>query len=58
MSHDSLRISEIYRSIQGESTWAGLPCVFVRFTGCSLRCVWCDTTPEAGLRLFTYNFPC
>lgn len=43
MSGEILRISEIYRSIQGESTWAGLPCVFVRFTGCSLRCVWCDT---------------
>ena len=40
----SLRITEIYHSIQGESTYAGLPCVFVRLTRCSLRCSWCDTT--------------
>jgi 7-carboxy-7-deazaguanine synthase len=39
-----LRISEIYLSIQGESTRAGLPCIFVRLTGCPLRCTWCDTT--------------
>lgn len=38
-----LRVTEIFRSIQGESTWAGLPCTFVRLTGCPLRCVWCDT---------------
>jgi len=38
-----LRVTEIFHSIQGESTWAGLPCVFVRLTGCPLRCVWCDT---------------
>ncbi|MFI5453844.1 MAG: radical SAM protein [Isosphaerales bacterium] len=38
-----LLVHEIYRSIQGESTFAGLPCVFVRLTGCSARCVWCDT---------------
>ena len=36
-------ITEIFRSIQGESTFAGLPCVFVRLTGCNLRCRWCDT---------------
>jgi len=36
-------ITEIFRSIQGESTRAGLPCIFVRLTGCNLRCVWCDT---------------
>ena len=40
---DRLRITEIYKSIQGESTWAGLPCVFVRTTGCNLRCGWCDS---------------
>lgn len=39
----TLRIHEIYASVQGESTWAGLPCTFVRLTGCPLRCVWCDT---------------
>src|SRR5579885_803263 len=38
-----LQITEIFRSIQGESTYAGLPCIFVRLTGCNLRCVWCDT---------------
>ena len=38
-----LQVNEIFRSIQGESTHAGLPCVFVRLTGCNLRCVWCDT---------------
>jgi len=39
----SLLIHEIYRSLQGESTFAGLPCVFIRLTGCHLRCVYCDT---------------
>lgn len=39
----SLSINEIFVSIQGESTWAGLPCVFLRTTGCPLRCRWCDT---------------
>jgi 7-carboxy-7-deazaguanine synthase len=40
---ERLRVNEIFYSIQGESTWAGLPCAFVRLTGCNLRCVWCDT---------------
>jgi len=39
-----LEVTEIYKSIQGESTYMGRPCVFVRLTGCNLRCVWCDTT--------------
>ncbi len=39
----TLRITEIFHSIQGESTYAGEPCVFVRLTGCPLRCSWCDT---------------
>ena len=39
-----LTINEIFYSIQGESTYAGRPCVFVRLTGCDLRCTWCDTT--------------
>ena len=38
-----LRVTEIFHSIQGESTWAGMPCTFVRLTGCPLRCSWCDT---------------
>jgi 7-carboxy-7-deazaguanine synthase len=38
-----MQITEIYKSLQGESTYAGLPCVFVRFTGCNLRCSWCDS---------------
>jgi 7-carboxy-7-deazaguanine synthase len=40
---ESLTINEIYQSIQGESSWAGLPCVFVRLTACDLRCTYCDT---------------
>lgn len=43
MISDKIKINEIYKSIQGESTWAGLPCTFVRTTGCNLRCVWCDS---------------
>ncbi|MDW8343704.1 MAG: radical SAM protein [Verrucomicrobiae bacterium] len=39
-----LVVNEIFYSIQGESSWAGLPCVFVRLTACNLRCTWCDTT--------------
>jgi 7-carboxy-7-deazaguanine synthase len=50
---DTLFIHEIYASIQGESTFAGLPCVFVRTTGCNLRCAWCDTREafEEGVRM-------
>lgn len=47
-----LKISEIFLSIQGESTYAGLPCVFIRLAGCNLQCSWCDTayaqTPNQG----------
>ncbi len=46
MKEDTLVVHEIYRSVQGESTFAGLPCTFVRLTGCNLRCSWCDT-PQA-----------
>lgn len=38
-----MRVTEIFHSIQGESSFAGLPCVFIRLTGCPLRCTWCDT---------------
>src|SRR5579863_2116968 len=41
--NNKLIVNEIFYSIQGESTRAGEPCVFVRLTGCGLRCVWCDT---------------
>src|SRR4051812_24896374 len=40
---DSLVVNEIYLSLQGESTFAGLPCIFVRLTACNLRCSYCDT---------------
>jgi len=43
MSEKSLRITEIFLSIQGESSHAGRPCSFVRLTGCPMRCVWCDS---------------
>ncbi|MGZ3421576.1 MAG: radical SAM protein [Polyangiales bacterium] len=40
---DTLVVHEIYASVQGESSFVGLPCTFVRLTGCNLRCTWCDT---------------
>ncbi len=43
---EQIRIHEIYESVQGESTFAGLPCTFVRLSRCNLRCRWCDT-PQA-----------
>ncbi|MFU8802994.1 MAG: radical SAM protein [Bradymonadaceae bacterium] len=42
--HSRLRLTEIFYSIQGESSYAGRPCVFVRLSRCNLRCTWCDTT--------------
>jgi len=50
-----VQITEIYKSLQGESTHAGLPCVFVRLTGCNLRCSWCDSeyTFTGGRRMTT-----
>ena len=49
----NLKVNEIFYSIQGESIYAGLPCLFVRLTGCNLRCHWCDTTYayEEGTRM-------
>ena len=46
VKEDTLVVHEIYASVQGESSFAGLPCTFVRLTGCNLRCAWCDT-PQA-----------
>jgi 7-carboxy-7-deazaguanine synthase len=48
-----LSIIEIFRSIQGESTFAGMPCTFVRLAGCNLRCTWCDSeyTFSGGIRM-------
>jgi 7-carboxy-7-deazaguanine synthase len=46
MATDSLVIHEIYRSVQGETSFAGKPCTLVRLSGCNLRCRWCDT-PQA-----------
>jgi 7-carboxy-7-deazaguanine synthase len=48
-----MQITEIYKSLQGESTYAGLPCVFVRLTGCNLRCSWCDSeyTFKGGVKM-------
>jgi len=62
-----LLVHEVYRSLQGESTFAGLPCVFVRTTTCSLRCKWCDTphaftqgtrVPRAALLAQVLAFDC
>lgn len=48
-----MQITEIYKSLQGESTYAGLPCTFVRLTGCNLRCTWCDSeyTFQGGVKM-------
>jgi 7-carboxy-7-deazaguanine synthase len=46
VDEDTLQVHEIFASIQGESTFVGLPCAFVRLSGCNLRCTWCDT-PQA-----------
>ncbi len=43
LSYEKLRVNEIFYSIQGESSFAGRPCVLVRLTGCQMRCSWCDS---------------
>ena len=43
MRSDGLLVNEIFFSIQGESSFAGIPCMFIRLTGCNLRCTYCDT---------------
>ena len=51
---EQLQISELFYSIQGESTWAGLPCAFIRLSGCKLRCTYCDsqyTWEEPGKKI-------
>lgn len=50
-----MKVNEIFKSIQGESTFAGLPCIFIRLTGCNLRCSYCDTVYayEEGAELTT-----
>lgn len=45
---ETLQVTELFPSIQGESTWAGQPCGFVRLAGCNLRCAWCDTPYSYG----------
>lgn len=68
MNAGSLKVNEIFFSIQGESTFAGRPCVFVRLTGCNLRCNYCDTRyawdegsewpiEEIVRRVSDYRFP-
>lgn len=63
-----LKVSEIFLSLQGESTYAGLPCAFIRLAGCNLRCSWCDTphareggeeleVAEAVRRLLAWGVP-
>jgi len=54
-----MQITEIYKSLQGESTYAGLPCVFVRLTGCNLRCTWCDSeyTFHGGRKMSRMEVP-
>lgn len=55
-----MQIIEIYKSLQGESSYAGLPCVFVRLTGCNLRCIWCDSeyTFHGGQKMTTEEVEC
>jgi 7-carboxy-7-deazaguanine synthase len=38
-----VKVNEIFESLQGESSYSGFPCLFIRLTGCNLRCGWCDT---------------
>jgi 7-carboxy-7-deazaguanine synthase len=55
-----MQITEIYKSVQGESSYTGLPCIFVRLTGCNLRCSWCDSeyTFSGGRRMTLDEVEC
>ena len=55
-----MKVCEIFASIQGESTYAGLPCIFVRLTGCNLRCSYCDTkyAYDEGLEMTVEEIMC
>ena len=65
MKETKLKISEVFYSIQGEGFWVGHPAIFIRFSGCNLKCPWCDTdfshkltlTKEAILQIIK-NYPC
>ena len=48
LAEENLMVHEIYASVQGESTYAGIPCTFIRTTACNLRCTWCDTAHAFG----------
>ncbi len=51
-----MHLIELYKSVQGESSFAGLPCIFVRLAGCNLRCAWCDSEYTfAGGKPFTQD---
>ena len=65
MKKDKLKLAEIFYSLQGEGFWTGHPAIFIRFSGCNLQCLWCDTdfshkltlTKEAIFQIIK-NYPC
>ena len=65
MKEDKLKLAEIFYSLQGEGFWAGHPAIFIRFSGCNLQCLWCDTDFSHKLTLtkevifqIIQNYPC